>query len=70
MYNSNKKLYLIVYFNLDYISNKLNRKLILKYIFIIDEELIVQILRKQKLIAIFITKTKYITLFIYIRENL
>ncbi len=70
MYNSNKNLYLVIYSNLDYIANRLNRKSILDYIFIINRELIARILRKQKLITISTIKAKYIALSIYIKESL
>ncbi len=70
IYNSNRNLYLVIYSNSNYVANKLNRKSILDYIFIIDRESIAWILRKQKLITTSTIKTKYIVLSIYIKESL
>jgi len=40
IYNNNKSLYLVTYLNSNYVANKLNRKSILDYVFIISEKLI------------------------------
>ena len=70
IYNSSKNLYLVTYLNSDYVADKLDRKSILDYVFIIDRELIAWILRKQKSVATSTIEAKYIILLIYIKKSL
>ncbi len=43
VYKINKSLKLIIYLNLNYVLNKLNKKLILIYYYMLDKRLIFQI---------------------------
>ncbi len=61
IYSSSRNLYLVIYFNSDYISNRLNRKSIFKYIFIIDKKSIATILKVIFLQKKIVLKTKILS---------
>ena len=54
----------------DYAADKLNRKLILEYVYMFAEELITWMNYKQKSTVISIIETEYMTLSICVKENL
>ncbi len=70
MYKVNESMKLVEYFDSDYISDKLNYKSILIYIYILNEESVFWMSWKQKFIVTSIIKTEYIILLICIKKNL
>ncbi len=70
MYKVSESMKLVKYSDSDYILNKLNHKLILIYIYMLNEESIFWMSWKQKFIVTLIIKTKYMTLSIYIKKDL
>ena len=60
MYNLQKNL--IKYINSDYVSDKQDRVLTLKFIYILNEEAIAWANKKQQCVAMFTVKSKYIAL--------
>ncbi len=69
-YEVSESMKLVEYFNSDYILNKLDCKLILIYIYMLDEESVFWMSWKQKFVITLIIKTEYMTLSIYIKKNL
>ncbi len=49
-YEVNKSIKLIKYFNLNYVLNKLNRKLIFVYIYILNKELVFKWIKNRSLL--------------------
>ncbi len=60
MYELNKSQDLLKYSNSDYASDKLDRRFILDYIFLLKEESVLWVSQKQKLVTTLITEIKYI----------
>ncbi len=70
MYEVSESMKLVEYFDSDYILNKLNCKLILIYIYMLNEESVFWMSWKQKFIITLIIKTEYMILLICIKKNL
>ncbi len=70
MYEVSESMKLVEYSDSDYISNRLNCKLILIYIYMLDEESVFWMSWKQKFIVTLIIETKYMILSICIKKNL
>ncbi len=69
-YKVSESMKLVEYFDSDYVSNRLNCKLILIYIYMLDEESVFWMSQKQKFIVTSIIKTKYMILSICVKKNL
>ena len=61
---------LVEYSDSDYISDRLNYKLILIYIYMLDEESVFWMSQKQKFVVTLIIKTEYMILLICVKKNL
>ncbi len=70
MYEVSESMKLVEYFDSDYVSDRLDCKLILVYIYMLDEESVFWMSWKQKFIVTLIIKTEYMTLSICIKKNL
>ncbi len=70
MYKVSESMKLVEYSDSDYVSDRLNRKSILIYIYMLDKELVFWISWKQKFVITLIIKTKYMTLLICIKKDL
>ncbi len=70
MYKVSKSMKLVEYFDSDYISDKLNHKLILIYIYMLNEESVFWMSWKQKFVITLIIKTEYMILSICIKKDL
>ncbi len=70
MYKVSESMKLVEYFDSDYVSNRLNHKSILVYIYMLDEELIFWMSWKQKFVVTSIIKTEYMTLSICVKKSL
>ncbi len=70
MYKVSESMKLVEYSDSDYISDKLDCKLILVYIYMLDEESIFWMSQKQKFVVTLIIKTEYMTLSICIKKSL
>ena len=70
MYEVSESMKLVEYSDSDYILNKLNCKLILIYIYMLNEESVFWMSWKQKFIVTSIIKTEYMTLLICIKKSL
>ncbi len=70
MYKVSESMKLVEYSDSDYVLNRLNCKLILIYIYMLDEESIFWISWKQKFVIILIIETEYMTLSICVKKNL
>ncbi len=70
MYKVSESMKLVEYSDSDYISDRLNCKLIFIYIYILDEESVFWMSWKQKFVVTLIIKTEYITLSICIKKDL
>ncbi len=69
-YKVSESMKLVEYSDSDYISDRLNCKLILIYIYMLDEESVFWMSWKQKFIVTSIIKTEYMTLSICVKKNL
>ncbi len=69
-YEVSESMKLVEYSDSDYISDRLDCKLILIYIYMLDEESVFWMSWKQKFIITLIIKTEYITLSICIKKDL
>ncbi len=69
-YEVSESMKLVEYSDSDYISDKLDCKLILIYIYMLDEESVFWMNWKQKFVVTLIIKTEYMTLSICIKKNL
>ncbi len=69
-YEVSESMKLVEYFNSNYILDKLNYKLILIYIYMLNEESVFWMSWKQKFVVTLIIETKYIILSICIKKNL
>ncbi len=70
MYEVSESMKLVEYSDLDYISNRLDHKLILIYIYMLDEESVFWMSWKQKFVVTSIIETKYMTLSICVKKSL
>ncbi len=70
MYKVSESMKLVEYSDSDYISDRLDCKSILIYIYMLDEESVFWMSWKQKFVVTSIIKTEYMTLSIYIKKNL
>ncbi len=70
MYEVSESMKLVEYSDSDYISDKLDHKLILIYIYMLDEESVFWMSWKQKFIVTSIIKTEYMILSICIKKDL
>ncbi len=70
MYEVSESMKLVKYSDSNYVLNKLNHKLILIYIYILNEELIFWMSWKQKFVITLIIETKYMILSICIKKDL
>ena len=70
MFETSESKLLNEYNHFDYATNVNERKSILRYVYILADELISWMSRKQKSIAIFIMKTKYMIISSYAKEEL
>ena len=61
-YGISESMKLVEYSDSDYDSDRLDRKLILAYIYMLSKELVFWMSRKQKSVVTLIIKTEYITL--------
>ncbi len=64
MYKLNKSQDLLKYSDSDYVSDKLNRKFILNYVYLLKKESMSWVSQKQKLVIILIIEIEYITILI------
>jgi len=62
MYELSKSQDLLKYFNSDYVSDKLDRRFILNYVYLLKKESVSWISQKQKSVTTLITEIKYITM--------
>ena len=69
-YEVSESMKLVEYSDSDYVLDRLDCKLILVYIYMLNEESIFWTSWKQKFIVTLIIKTKYMTLSIYIKKDL
>ncbi len=69
-YEVSESMKLVEYSDLNYVSDKLDCKLILIYIYILDEESVFWMSWKQKFVVTSIIETEYMTLSICIKKNL
>jgi len=60
MYKLNKSQDLLKYFNFNYVSDKLDRKFILNYVYLFKKEFVLWVSQKQKLVTTLIIKIEYI----------
>ncbi len=70
MYEISESMKLVKYSDSDYVLNRLDCKLILIYIYMLDEESVFWMSWKQKFIVTLIIETEYMTLSICIKKNL
>ncbi len=70
MYKVSESMKLVEYSDSDYISNRLNCKSILIYIYMLNEESVFWMSWKQKFVVTSIIKTEYMTLSICVKKNL
>ncbi len=70
MYEVSESMKLVEYSDSDYVSDKLNCKSILIYIYMLDEESVFWMSWKQKFIVTLIIETEYMTLSICIKKDL
>ncbi len=70
MYKVSESMKLVEYSDSDYVSDRLDHKLILVYIYMLNEESVFWMSWKQKFIVTSIIKTEYMTLSICIKKNL
>ncbi len=70
MYKISESMKLVEYSDSDYISDKLDCKSILIYIYMFNEELVFWMSWKQKFIVTSIIKTEYMILSICIKKSL
>ncbi len=69
-YEVSESMKLVEYSDSDYVSNRLDHKSILVYIYILDEESVFWMSWKQKFVVTLIIKTEYMTLLICIKKDL
>ncbi len=69
-YEVSESMKLVKYSDSDYVSDKLDCKLILVYIYMLDEESVFWMSWKQKFVVTLIIKTEYMTLLICVKKNL
>ncbi len=69
MYELSKSQDLLKYFNSNYASDKLDRKFILNYVFLLKKEFMSWISQKQKSVTILITEIKYIIILICVKTE-
>jgi len=69
-YEVSESMKLVEYSDSDYVSNRLNCKSILVYIYMLDEESVFWMSWKQKFVVTSIIETKYMTLSICVKKNL
>ncbi len=70
MYEVSESMKLVEYFDSNYISNRLNCKSILIYIYMLDEESVFWMSWKQKFIVTLIIETEYMILSICVKKDL
>ncbi len=70
MYEVSESMKLVEYSDSDYISDRLNHKLILIYIYMLNEESVFWMSWKQKFVVTSIIETKYMTLSICVKKSL
>ncbi len=70
MYEVSESMKLVEYSDSDYVSNRLDCKSILIYIYMLDEESVFWMSWKQKFVVTSIIKTKYMTLSICVKKDL
>ncbi len=70
MYKVSESMKLVEYFDSNYVSDRLDCKSILIYIYMLDEESVFWMSQKQKFIITSIIKTEYMTLSICIKKSL
>ncbi len=69
-YEVSESMKLVEYSDSDYVSDRLNCKSILVYIYMLDEESVFWMSRKQKFVVTLIIETEYMTLSICIKKDL
>ncbi len=69
MYKLNKSQDLFKYSDSDYASDKLNRRFILDYIYLLKKESILWVSQKQKSVITLIIKIKYIIISICVKTE-
>ncbi len=69
-YEVSESMKLVEYSDSDYVSNRLNCKSILVYIYMLDEESVFWMSWKQKFVVTSIIETEYMTLSICVKKNL
>ncbi len=69
-YKVSKSMKLVEYSDSDYVLNRLDCKLILVYIYMLNEESVFWMSQKQKFVVTLIIKTKYMTLSICVKKSL
>ncbi len=70
MYEVSESMKLVEYSDSDYVSNRLDCKLILVYIYMLDEESVFWMSWKQKFVVTLIIETEYMTLSICVKKSL
>ncbi len=70
MYKVSESMKLVEYSDSDYVSDRLDHKSILIYIYMLDEKSVFWMSWKQKFIVTSIIETEYMTLLICIKKNL
>lgn len=70
IYEDSESQGLIVYFDSDYAMNKQGRRSILEYVYMLDEELVSSISRKQKSVTIFINEVEYMIMSTCVKKAL
>lgn len=70
VYENSENSKIIEYFDSDYAADKLNRKFILEYVYMLAERSVSWMSRKQKFVIISITETEYMILSICIKKDM